>query len=86
MSDFLIDNAGKIAIALSIVFVGLLVTIGLLMSADNNEMKEQNCVQTQEMRVQSKINVGFSTDGSAIFSDGQKIEFKYTCDDHPRWR
>ncbi|AXC41440.1 hypothetical protein HOT62_gp110 [Salmonella phage S126] len=49
-------------------------------------MAKANCEQTQEMRVVSTIETGISSSGSVVTMPGQKIQFKYTCDDHPRWK
>ncbi|QIO00084.1 hypothetical protein ende_144 [Salmonella phage ende] len=71
----------------SIIVIG---TTGCLLSWISNieaeEMAKANCEQTQEMRVVSTIETGISSSGSVVTMPGQKIQFKYTCDDHPRWK
>ncbi|CCI88457.1 hypothetical protein BN79_029 [Yersinia phage phiR2-01] len=68
-------------------FVG---AAGCLLSWDENveaeEMAKANCVQTQEMRTVSTVETGISSNGSVFTMTGQKIQFKYICDDYPRWK
>lgn len=82
----LYNHLGKVVIGLSIATIALVVVQAHYKAKNAQEMAAQNCVQTQEMRTVSTTLTSISTNGDMIFTPTQKIEFKYTCDDHPRWR
>lgn len=79
--------------ALLVMGVGAAIVIGatgcllsLVSNMEAEEMAKANCVQTQEIRVISTIETGISSNGSVVTMPGQKVQFKYICDDHPRWK
>lgn len=91
ITDTALDASPLKAIAIvSGIAIVLFTTLGsLAVSVENSEIEEMNknnCVQTQEMRTVPTIETGISSSGSVVTMTGQKIQFKYTCDDETRWR
>lgn len=82
----LYNHLGKVVVGLGIVATALVVVQAYYKAKDAQEMAAQNCVQTQEMRTVSTTLTSISTNGDMIITPAQKIEFKYTCNDYPRWR
>lgn len=70
----------------AVVCVGLIGTAVYLDGQIQEEFEVHQCVKTQEIRVASSLETGISSNGSVVLVSGQKIEFKYNCNDYPRWK
>lgn len=87
VTDKFFDLPTKAIIGGSLAFVGLSIWgITYLGALSEAEFAEHQCVQTQEMRTVPALETGVSSNGSVVMVTGQRIEFKYNCNDEPRWK